>query len=57
MKREQTSGTRYLGYSGNVLIFSDNCAADGDKPRADSQGQPKNSNDEKIEETVSAIAV
>lgn len=57
MERKQTSITRYLGCSGNVLIFSDNSAADGDKTKTDAQEQPKSDTKEEEEETSSAIAV
>jgi hypothetical protein len=56
MELKQSSGTRYLGCSGNVPIFSDNFAAAGDKPRTDAQEQPTRCSDEKQEDSTSAIA-
>jgi len=55
MEAKQISGTRYLGCSGNLLIFSDNLAAAGDKSKTDAQEQPARRNDTK-EETLSVIA-
>lgn len=52
MEPKRTSGTRYLGCSGNLLIFSDNLAA-AEMPKADSQEQPTKCSDANEEETLS----
>lgn len=56
MEVKQISGTRYLGCSGNLLIFSDNLAATVEKSKTDVQEQPARCSDTKEEETLSVIA-
>jgi len=56
VKPKQNSGTRYLGCSGNVPIFSDNFSAAGANPKADDQEQPTRNSDGKEEESTSSIA-
>lgn len=56
MEVKQISGTRYLGCSGNLLIFSDNLAATGERPKTDAQEQPTRCCDTKEEESLSVIA-
>ncbi|MFZ0860920.1 MAG: hypothetical protein WAN18_09585 [Candidatus Sulfotelmatobacter sp.] len=55
MEVKPISGVRYLGCSGNLLIFSDNLAA-GEKSKTDAQEQPARCSDTKEEETLSVIA-
>jgi hypothetical protein len=55
MEPKQSSGTRYLGCSGNVPVFSDDFAAGG-KPKTDDQEQPTKSDGGKEEESAPAIA-
>jgi hypothetical protein len=54
-EQKESSGTRYLGCSGNVPIFSDNLAAAGDKPDAHVNEQATNCH-AKNEEPARAIA-
>ena len=56
MEVKQISGTRYLGCSGNLLIFSDNLAATVEKSKTDVQEQPARCSDTKEEGTLSVIA-
>ncbi len=56
MEVKQISGTRYLGCSGNLLIFSDNLAATGENSKTGAQEQPARGSDTKEEETLSVIA-
>jgi hypothetical protein len=56
MELKQISGTRYLGCSGNLLIFSDNLAATGERSKTDAQEQLTRCSETKKEEAPSTIA-
>lgn len=56
MEVKPISGTRYLGCSGNLMIFSDNLAATGEKSKTEAQEQLARCSDTKEEQTLSVIA-